>query len=57
MTWIRAAFLDLSPIARALTIVWVLAMIGLPFVRWRWDGKTLLRGVTVNVLLQAACRW
>ncbi len=40
--------------ARALTIVWVLAMMLLPFVRRRWGEQGLLRGVTANVLLQAA---
>lgn len=54
MIWIRAAFLDLSPIARALTVVWALAMILLPFVRRLWGERALLRGVAANVLLQAA---
>lgn len=54
MIWIRAVFLGLSPIARTLTIVWVLAMILLPFVRRQWGERALLRGITVNVLLQAS---
>jgi putative membrane protein len=53
MTWIRAAFLDLSPIARTLIIVWALAMMLLPLVRRRWGERALPRGVTANVLLQA----
>ncbi len=54
MTWLRTAFLDLSPPARVLVLVWVAAMILLPFVRRLWGERALVPGVTANVLLQAS---
>lgn len=54
MTWLRTAFLDLAPPALVLVLVWVPAMMLLPFARRLWGERALVHGVTANVLLQVS---
>ncbi|WP_420643869.1 carotenoid biosynthesis protein [Candidatus Leptofilum sp.] len=49
----RSRITDSPSLSTTLIILWVLAMIGLPIMKWIWGPGTIPLGLTLGVLLQA----
>ncbi len=53
LTWIVDTFTALSIVPRFILLVWVLEMISVPILKWRWGMRAERTGIILGVLLQA----
>lgn len=53
LTWIVDTFAALSIVPRFILLVWVLEMISVPILKWRWGMRAERTGIILGVLLQA----
>lgn len=54
LTWIVNTFTDLPVVPRILLLAWVLEMVSVPILKWRWGTRAERTGIILGVLLQAA---
>ncbi len=51
--WIFRAFYELSLLARIFLLVWLLQMIVVPVLKWRWGERAMRAGIVGGVVIQA----
>ncbi len=54
LTWIVDTFMALPLVPRLLLLVWVLEMVSVPILKWRWGARAERAGIILGVLLQAS---
>ena len=54
LTWIVDTFTAVPVVPRLLLLVWVLEMISVPILKWRWGARAERAGIILGVLLQAS---
>ena len=54
LTWIVDTFTTLPVVPRILLLVWVLEMVSVPILKWRWGARAERAGIIIGVLLRQA---
>ena len=54
LTWIQDTFTALPVLPQILLLAWVLEMVSVPILKWRWGARAERTGIMLGVLLQAS---